>query len=68
MYLMDVMNKAKLKPKLGEYFYIIKDGKKYLRKIQWIGVNLFEWNYGWGYIGDLVLNNQKSKVKFILQV
>jgi hypothetical protein len=54
-------------PKLGDYFYLITDGKKYLRKINYLGGRLFEWNCGWAHVADMVSNTDtKSKVKYIL--
>lgn len=54
-------------PKLGDYFYFISQGKKHLRKINYLGVRIFEWNWGWAHVADMTSNtNNKSKVKYIL--
>lgn len=57
---------AKLEPKLGDYFYLIRGGKKYLRKITYISEKIFEFGYGgWAHVGNIVSNtNKKSKVKY----
>lgn len=59
---------TKLEPKLGDYFYLIRGGKKYLRKITYISEKIFEFGYsGWARVSDMVSNtNKKSKVKYIL--
>lgn len=53
---------------LGERFYLIKENKKFLRKVTWVSDYNFEWRYGWANIDQLKLNpNKKSNVRFILE-
>jgi hypothetical protein len=51
----------------GTRFYLIQGDEKYLRKITWVGENLFEWHYGFSRVSQLKPNlDTKSKVKYVL--
>lgn len=52
--------------KIGDYLYIVQGNKKYLRKCIYAEGNIFEWNYGYASQSQLKINEEKSKVKFIL--
>lgn len=52
--------------KAGDYVAIVTDKGKFVRKIQWVSINTFEWTGGWGFIRDLVPNARNRKAKFIL--
>ena len=53
---------------IGQFIYIVNQYGKHLRKVNWLGNNLFEWHIGFAEIEQLELNtDKKSKVKFILK-
>ena len=51
--------------KLNDYFYLVTEHGKFLRKVNWINEYFFEWNGGYAQIDQLKENNN-SKVKYIL--
>lgn len=54
-------------PKKGDYFYLVNQYGKFLKKISWIKNQSFEWKNGFSKIESLIPNNnKKSKVKFQL--
>jgi hypothetical protein len=55
---------------LGKRFWLMKDGKKHLRKISYVGHGgTFEWNNGWANLSDLQVADDEftSKVQLILR-
>lgn len=54
---------------LGEYFYLLNENGKFLKKVTWVSDYNFEWRVGWANIDQLKINpNKKSNVRFILDL
>lgn len=55
---------------IGQKIYVIlPSGKKYQRKITWLGENKLAWNTGWSKVDQVIENpDKKSKVKHILKL
>lgn len=53
--------------KVGTKIYVLLNGLKLLRTINYSSNEIFEWKWGWANKKDLKLNpDQKSKVKYII--
>lgn len=52
--------------KKGDYLYIVQGNRKYLRKCIYAEGDVFEWNSGYANQSHLKINEEKSKVKYIL--
>ena len=51
----------------GEKIYVLLDGLKLLRTINYSSNNIFEWKWGWAFINDIKPNfDKKSKIKYIV--
>jgi hypothetical protein len=52
---------------VGTKVYVLLDGLKLLRTINYSNNNIFEWRFGWAYTKDIQINpDTKSKVKYII--
>jgi hypothetical protein len=55
------------KIKVGTKVYVLLDGLKLLRTINYSSNKILEWKWGWAYIKDIKINpDSKSKVKYII--
>jgi hypothetical protein len=55
------------KIKLGTKVYVLLDGLKLLRTINYSSDKILEWKWGWAYTKDIKINpDTKSKVKYII--
>jgi hypothetical protein len=54
--------------KVKDKIYIVNNYGTFLRSINYVGENHFEWKWGYAPIKDVTLNpNKKSKVKYIFK-
>ena len=55
------------KIKVGTKIYVLLNGLKLLRTINYSSNEIFEWKWGWAFVNDLKINpDTKSKVKYII--
>lgn len=55
------------KIKIGTKIYVLLNGLKLLRTINYSNNEILEWKWGWAYINDLKFNpDKKSKIKYII--
>jgi hypothetical protein len=56
------------KIKIGTKIYVLLDGLKLLRTINYSSDKILEWRWGWAYTKDIKINpDPKSKVKYIIK-
>jgi hypothetical protein len=52
---------------VGTKVYVLLDGLKLLRTINYSSDNILEWKWGWAHTKDIKINpDTKSKVKYII--
>jgi len=52
----------------GDYIYVINKNGKFLRKCIFADEKFLEWDFGWAFTSQLTRNNDKGKVKYILNL